>query len=139
MQKKNLDITSGARKMNWGSSLIALILLMGMTSSCYWRVNEMEKVEPPPEEISYEVDIQPIWDNAPGSSGAGCTRSGCHQGTVPPDLIEGNSYNNLSFGGYVNTNDPPQSLIFLGDLHFMEAEALVTLAGAPEKLRSLAK
>jgi diphthine synthase len=35
--------------------------------------------------------------------------------------------------------EPPQSLIFPGTLHFMEAEALVTLAGAPEKVRRLAK
>ena len=35
--------------------------------------------------------------------------------------------------------EPPQSLIFLGDLHFMEAEALVAFAGAPEKLRKLIK
>jgi diphthine synthase len=35
--------------------------------------------------------------------------------------------------------DPPQSLIFLGDLHFMEAEALTALAEAPENLRKLAK
>jgi diphthine synthase len=35
--------------------------------------------------------------------------------------------------------EPPQSLIFPGDLHFMEAEALVAFAGAPERLRRLAK
>ena len=35
--------------------------------------------------------------------------------------------------------DPPQSLIFPGDLHFMEAEALVALAGAPERVSRLAK
>jgi diphthamide biosynthesis methyltransferase len=34
---------------------------------------------------------------------------------------------------------PPHSLIFPGDLHFMEAEALVTLAEAPETLRRTAK
>jgi diphthine synthase len=33
--------------------------------------------------------------------------------------------------------DPPQSLIFPGDLHFMEAEALLIFAGAPERLRRL--
>jgi diphthine synthase len=37
------------------------------------------------------------------------------------------------FGG------PPYSLIFLGDLHFMEAEALVVFAGAPNTLRRRAK
>jgi diphthine synthase len=37
------------------------------------------------------------------------------------------------FGG------PPQSLIFLGKLHFMEAEALIAFADAPEALRRLAR
>jgi diphthine synthase len=37
------------------------------------------------------------------------------------------------FGG------PPQSLIFPGKLHFTEAEALIALAGAPEKLRRMVK
>ena len=35
--------------------------------------------------------------------------------------------------------EPPQSLIFPGQLHFMEAEALIAFAGAPEKIRSLSK
>lgn len=37
------------------------------------------------------------------------------------------------FGG------PPQSLIFPGELHFMEVEALVRFAGAPERLREMVK
>ena len=37
------------------------------------------------------------------------------------------------FGG------PPHSLVFPGRLHFMEAEALITLAGAPERIREMAK
>jgi len=32
---------------------------------------------------------------------------------------------------------PPHSLVFPGKLHFMEAEALVVLAGAPEKVREM--
>ena len=35
------------------------------------------------------------------------------------------------FGG------PPQSLILPGELHFMEAEALIAFAGAPAKIRSM--
>ena len=35
--------------------------------------------------------------------------------------------------------DPPHSLILLGQLHFMEAEALISLAGAPKVLREVAK
>jgi len=37
------------------------------------------------------------------------------------------------FGG------PPQSLIFPGELHFMEVEALIRFAGAPERLRGMVK
>jgi diphthine synthase len=37
------------------------------------------------------------------------------------------------FGG------PPQSLIVPGELHFMEAEALIQFAGAPEELRKVVK
>ena len=33
--------------------------------------------------------------------------------------------------------EPPHSIIFPGKLHFMEAEALVVLAGAPEKVREM--
>jgi len=34
-----------------------------------------------------------------------------------------------------NFGSPPQSLIFPGKLHFMEAEALVAFAGAPQELK----
>ena len=33
---------------------------------------------------------------------------------------------------------PPHSLVFVGKLHFMEAEALITLAKAPESVRKMA-
>ena len=35
--------------------------------------------------------------------------------------------------------DPPHSIIFPGKLHFMEAEALIVLAGATEKIRKIAE
>jgi diphthine synthase len=35
--------------------------------------------------------------------------------------------------------EPPHSIIFPGRLHFMEAEALIVLAGAPENLREMVK
>jgi diphthine synthase len=34
---------------------------------------------------------------------------------------------------------PPHSLILPGQIHFMEAEALIAFAGAPDELRRLAK
>jgi diphthine synthase len=35
--------------------------------------------------------------------------------------------------------EPPMTMIFPGQLHFMEAEALIAFAGAPTKLRSMTK
>jgi len=33
--------------------------------------------------------------------------------------------------------DPPHTFVFPAKLHFMEAEALITLAGAPEQIRGM--
>ena len=38
-----------------------------------------------------------------------------------------------------NFGDPPHSIILPGKLHFMEAEALIVLAGAPDNLREMAE
>jgi diphthine synthase len=35
--------------------------------------------------------------------------------------------------------EPPYSLIFPGDMHFMETESLIAFAGAPAEFRRLAK
>ena len=56
-------------------------------------------------------------------------------GSEKPNLKAGpvKSLLNFDFG------EPPHSLIFLGKLHFMEAEALVAFAGAPERIRRIVK
>ena len=47
--------------------------------------------------------------------------------------------------GYINEvmnhdfGDPPHSLVFPGRLHFMEAEALITLAKAPQRIKEMIK
>jgi diphthine synthase len=67
----------------------------------------------------------------PDTVAVGVARAGSMAPTLKADYIK--ELSKHDFGG------PPQSLISLGKLHFMEAEALVTFAGAPEKLRRLAK
>ncbi|NWF86851.1 diphthine synthase, partial [Candidatus Bathyarchaeota archaeon] len=57
----------------------------------------------------------------------GIARAGSNSPTVKADAVK--KLMNYDFGG------PPYTLIFPGKLHFMEAEALIVLAGAPEKLR----
>ena len=65
----------------------------------------------------------------PNTVTVGVARAGSTTPTLKADFAE--ELLKFDFG------EPPQSLIFPGTLHFMEAEALVTLAGAPEKVRRL--
>jgi diphthine synthase len=58
----------------------------------------------------------------------GIARAGSESPTIKAETVE--KLLNYDFGG------PPYTLIFPGRLHFMEAEALIVLAGAPEKLRA---
>jgi len=67
----------------------------------------------------------------PSTVVVGVARAGSNAPTLKADFVE--ELVKHDFG------EPPQSFIFLGDLHFMETESLVAFAGAPEKLRRLAK
>jgi diphthine synthase len=59
----------------------------------------------------------------------GIARAGSPNPTVKAGFV--NELLNYDFGG------PPYSLIFPGKLHFMEAEALIVLAGAPSSVVEL--
>lgn len=61
----------------------------------------------------------------------GVARAGSGNPRVKADFLK--ELLNYDFGG------PPHSIVFPGRLHFMEAEALVVLAGAPEKVRETAQ
>jgi diphthine synthase len=61
----------------------------------------------------------------------GIARAGSDNPVVKADYVR--KVLNYDFG------EPPYSVIFPGELHFMEAEALVLLADAPEKVRKSVK
>jgi diphthine synthase len=67
----------------------------------------------------------------PETIAIGIARAGSNTPTLKADTIK----NLLTY----DFGEPPQSVIFPSELHFMEAEALITLAGAPASLRSAAK
>ncbi|MDH5268124.1 MAG: diphthine synthase, partial [Candidatus Bathyarchaeota archaeon] len=52
-------------------------------------------------------------------------------GSKPPVVKAGYVENMITY----DFGAPPHVLVFPGKLHFMEAEALITLAGAPEEIR----
>lgn len=67
----------------------------------------------------------------PNTPAVGVARAGSDKPTLKADFVK--DLSNYAFG------EPPYSLIFPGDLHFMEVESLIAFAGAPEKFRRLAK
>lgn len=82
-----------------------IILIVGMVAlgSCEYEKITYD-VPDPSVPVSYATDIQAIWDK-------GCT--GCHGvGKTPPDLTAANSYDALINGGFVNTDQPAESIIY---------------------------
>jgi diphthine synthase len=63
------------------------------------------------------------------SLAVGLARAGSKKETLKADFVS--DLLNFDFGA------PPMTLIFPGQLHFMEAEALIAFAGAPTKIRSM--
>lgn len=63
------------------------------------------------------------------SLAVGIARAGSENPTVKADFVQ----ELLAF----DFGKPPHSLVFPGKLHFMEAEALVALANAPEKVKEM--
>jgi len=61
----------------------------------------------------------------------GIARAGSRKPTLKGDFIK--NLEAFDFG------EPPYSLIFPGDMHFMEVEALIAFAGAPSDFRRLVK
>jgi diphthine synthase len=67
----------------------------------------------------------------PDTVAVGVARAGSNEPTLKADFVK--SLVGFDFG------EPPYSLIFPGDLHFMEVEALIAFAGAPVEFKRLAK
>ena len=67
----------------------------------------------------------------PSTAAVGIARAGSNNPTLKADFVK--DLANYDFG------EPPYSLIFPGDMHFMEIESLIAFAGAPAEFRRLAK
>jgi diphthine synthase len=67
----------------------------------------------------------------PDTVAVGIARAGSYNPTLKADFIK--DLTKFDFG------EPPFSLIFPGDLHFMEVDSLIAFAGAPAEFRRLAR
>ncbi len=73
--------------------------------SCEYEWIQPEK-QAIPDTLSFSNDIMPIFNN-------GCNTNVCHgAGSTPPDLSEGNAYNALINGAYVDTETPEASILY---------------------------
>lgn len=87
------------------SALMLFALAAFLLCSCEYEWIEPEKVNIP-DNVSFTNDVMPIFNN-------GCNTSVCHgAGASNPDLSEGNAYNALVNGGYVDTETPDASRIY---------------------------
>ena len=80
---------------------LSILLVIILTGSC-----EKVTLEPDtdiPDNISYSLDIQPIFD-------ANCTK--CHGGSRSPDLRADYSYDALTKNGYIDTAEPDKSFLY---------------------------
>lgn len=88
-------------------SLMLTGMLMFMASCQYKFTIEPVVIPPDPTDtIYFSQSVEPIWNN-----GDFCTS--CHKtGGTNPDLSTGNAYEALTSGGYIDTDNPSESMIY---------------------------
>lgn len=88
--------------------LLVVLLGTGLSGVISCTYDEVLPYTPDPGvEIFFSMDIVPILDG-------NCNSAGCHNGSgPPPDLRSSVAYDALWMGGYINTDSPDQSNLYL--------------------------
>ncbi len=91
-----------------GEHMILLFMLSTMgLSSCLWDENPPPKIEIPEDSvISFSTYIIPIFESS-------CAVSNCHDGSWKPNLTANVAYEELTTKGYINTNSPADSELYI--------------------------
>jgi len=109
--------------------------IMGLHTLCYLDIKAEEK-----RYMTIKEGLQSLLDMEKQKRSHVITLS-----TLVLGVARAGSDNPTIKAGYVGDvinhdfGPPPHTLVFPGKLHFMEAEALITLAGAPEQIREMAE
>ena len=99
--KMNLNIIKTEKRARWVLPLFTIILMW--ISSC---ANYEKPGEKPIVDVSFSEDLIPFFETS-------CAYAGCHNsGGIPPDLTEESAYASLTNGGYIDTDNPEQSLLY---------------------------
>jgi hypothetical protein len=86
--------------------LSLLVIILFAITSCYY--DQVVPTDPSIDvgEVSFASDIIPIFNKD-------CNGSGCHNGSVKPNLLPANAFTELINGGYINKADPSKSGVYL--------------------------
>lgn len=99
--KMKLNIIRAENRARWVLPLFTVVLML--ISSC---ANYEKPVGEPLEDVSFSENIIPYFETS-------CAYAGCHNtGGIPPDLTEEFAYASLNAGGYIDTDNPAQSLLY---------------------------
>lgn len=85
--------------------VVAVTIAVGVSSCTYYENPVVPVVVP--DSVKFSANVLPIFD-------ARCDNPGCHAtGGIKPDLTAPNAYNSLTVYGYVDTEFPDQSTLYL--------------------------
>ena len=85
--------------------ILGMVLLVALITGCYYDIVLPPDPNAPAQNVSFSGDLQPIFD-------ANCSSSGCHGGAHEPLLTDGESYNSIMSGGFVNVAIPTESILY---------------------------
>jgi len=101
--KMKLNIIKTENRARWVLPIIS-VLLLGISSCANYEKPLLD--DPIPEDPSFSEDLIPFFETS-------CATTGCHNtGGIPPDLTEDFAYASLTNGGYIDTDNPEQSLLY---------------------------
>ncbi|MGZ3750811.1 MAG: hypothetical protein ACXVB0_06340 [Mucilaginibacter sp.] len=87
--------------------LILVSQLILILNSCTKSTTVLEDLTPAvTKTVSFSKDIQPILNKS-------CATSGCHSGSVAPNLSSATAYNALINGNFINKGTPEGSEVYL--------------------------
>ena len=99
--KMNLNIIKTEKRARWVLPLIT-VLLMWISSCANYEKPGVEPIT----DVSFSEDLIPYFETS-------CSITNCHDtGGIPPDLTEQFAYGSLTNGGYIDTDNPEQSLLY---------------------------
>ncbi len=87
------------------ASIVAAILV-GSITGCYKTTTLLVVAPEVTTEVSFSKDLTPLLT-------ANCAKSGCHSGSVAPNLSADNAYNSLVSGKLVDVANPESSEVYL--------------------------